>query len=212
MTISVIGAGFGRTGTMSLKLALEQLGFGPCYHMEEVFKNPSHLPVWHEAVDGSPPDWQVFLEGYGSAVDWPSTHFWRELHDTFPGSKVILPLRSAESWWESYSATIMKFLQIVLSDPTNLAYSQSELCRKMIGEQCFGSHYEDRDAAIAAYEKRANDVRDYVSPERLLEYKLGSGWEPICEFLSVPIPASPFPRSNQRDDFFDNFDPKVGTA
>ncbi len=82
----------------------------------------------------------------------------------------------------------------------------------MIGEQCFGSHYEDRDAAIAAYEQRAKDVRAHVSPERLLEYKLGSGWDTICEFLDVPIPASPFPRSKQRDEFFANFDPKAGAA
>lgn len=212
MTLKVIGAGFGRTGTMSLKMALEQLGFGPCYHMEVVFQTPEHLPIWHQAVDGDLPDWNAFLGGFGSAVDWPTTHFWRELYDVSPDSKVILPIRSAESWWDSYSATIMKFLEIVLNDPSNPAHSQSELCRKMIGEQCFGTHYRDREAAIAAYHRRIEDVRAHVAPERLLEYRLGSGWEPICDFLEVPIPNTPFPRSNLRDEFFRNFDPTAAVA
>jgi hypothetical protein len=212
MTLKVIGAGFGRTGTMSLKLALEQLGFGPCYHMEVVFQTPEHLPVWHKAVDGTLPDWNAFLGAFGSVVDWPTTHFWRELYEASPDAKVILPIRSAESWWESYAATIMQFLQIVLQDPSHPAFSQTELCRKMIGEQCFGTHYQDREAAIAAYHRRTEDVRAHVAPDRLLEYQLGSGWAPICEFLGVPIPARTFPRSNQRDEFFKNFDPTAAMA
>ena len=207
MTLKVIGAGFGRTGTMSLKMALEQLGFGPCYHMEVVFQMPEHLPIWHQAVDGNLPDWNDFLGGFGSAVDWPTAHFWRELCDASPDSKVIMPIRSAESWWDSYSETIMQFLKIVLADPSNPAFSQSELCRKMIGEQCFGTHYEDREAAIAAYHQRLEDVRAHVAPDRLLEYQLGSGWDPICNFLGVSVPQAPFPSSNQRDEFFKNFDP-----
>lgn len=212
MTLKVIGAGFGRTGTMSLKLALEQLGFGPCYHMEAVFQTPEHLPVWHQAVDGNLPDWSAFLGDYGSAVDWPTAHFWRELYDASPDAKVILPIRPAESWWDSYSATIMQFMQIALADRSNPAHSQSELCRKMIGEKCFGTHYQDREAAIAAYRRRTHDVRAHVAPERLLEYKLGSGWAPICEFLGVPIPETSFPRTNQRDEFFENFDPSSSVA
>ena len=212
MAISVIGAGFGRTGTMSLKLALEQLGFGPCYHMEEVFKNPQHLPVWHRAVDGDLPDWDSVLGDYGACVDWPTTHFWKQLYDTNAGSKVILPIRPAESWWESYSTTIMRFMHIALQNEGSVVWSQSELCRKMIGEQCFGTHYEDKEAGIAAYHKRLQDVRDHVAPGRLLEYQLGSGWESICDFLKVPVPAAPFPRANQRDEFFKNFDPSEGVA
>lgn len=212
MTLKAIGAGFGRTGTMSLKMALERLGFGPCYHMEIVFQTPEHLPIWHQAVDGNLPDWNDFLGDFGSAVDWPTAHFWRELYDASPEAKVIMPIRSAESWWDSYSETIMQFLKIVLSDPSHPAFSQSDLCRKMIGVQCFGTHYEDRDAAIAAYNKRLDDVRAHVAPDRLLEYRLGTGWVPICDFLGVAVPDTPFPRSNQRDEFFKNFDPDASAA
>lgn len=207
MTISVIGAGFGRTGTMSLKLALEQLGFGPCHHMEEVFANPDQLPVWRQAVDGSHPVWQDFLAGYSACVDWPSAHFWRELYDAFPGSKVILPSRSAESWWESYTATIQEFVTIALAGEPGQIKEQAEMCKVMIGEQCFQSHYADKDAAIAAFDRRACDVKAHVDPSRLLEFGPEMGWQPLSRFLNVPVPASPFPRSNSRKEFFENFDP-----
>lgn len=207
MTISVIGAGFGRTGTMSLKLALEQLGFGRCHHMEDVFANPDQLPVWRRAVDGHPPDWRAFLAEYGACVDWPGAHFWRELYDAFPGARVILPTRSAESWWESYSATITEFLRIALAGGPGLAKKQAEMCKVMIGAQCFRSHYADKEAAIAAYNRRAQEVRAYVHPSRLLEFGPELGWEPLCRFLNVPVPACPFPRSNSRKEFFRNFDP-----
>jgi len=111
MTIAVIGAGFGRTGTMSLKMALEQLGLGPCHHMEEVLANPDQLPHWQAAAAGRPVDWDRAFAGYGSAVDWPSAHYWRQLADHYPKAKVLLSVRPPERWWQSFEATILKVLE-----------------------------------------------------------------------------------------------------
>ena len=108
MGLSVIGAGFGRTGTKSFKIALEQLGFGPCHHMDEVFENPVQLPHWQAAIKGDPVDWEFVLAGYNSCTDYPSAYFWRELSQTCPEAKVVLTMRPAESWWESYAGTIMQ--------------------------------------------------------------------------------------------------------
>ena len=106
MPLSVIGAGFGRTGTMSLKLALDQLGFGPCYHMTEVFKNPKASGYWEAAADGKPIDWEEVFAGYRSTVDWPGATFYKQLADAYPEAKVILTERDAEAWFESTQATI----------------------------------------------------------------------------------------------------------
>lgn len=206
MALSVIGAGFGRTGTMSLKLALEQIGFGPCHHMEEVFARPDQLPIWEAAVAGDLPDWDNFLESYRACVDWPSTHFWREIYEANPGSKVILPQRVAEDWWDSYAVTIMTFVKEGLTHPPGMVQRQSEFCKIMIGEQCFGSHFTDRAAGIAAYRRRAEEVRSCVPADCLLEFNLADGWRPLCDFLDVPVPMGPFPRTNARADFFKNFD------
>ncbi len=135
MTLSVIGAGFGRTGTMSTKLALEILGHGPCHHMEEVFTNPEQLPHWRAAVDGHPVDWDQALAGYHSAIDWPSTHYWRELADYYPDAKILLSVRPAEVWWNSFSDTIAKFLENRDSVPDKYVRSILDMAHKMITEQ-----------------------------------------------------------------------------
>ena len=103
--LKVIGAGFGRTGTYSLKLALEQLGFGPCYHGIEVLRNPSTAQLWIDAADGKP-DWAKIFAGRNSTVDWPSCTFYAELADFYPGARVILTERDPEAWFTSTQNTI----------------------------------------------------------------------------------------------------------
>jgi hypothetical protein len=205
MALKIIGAGFGRTGTKSLKLALEQLGFGPCHHMEEVMTDPAQLPHWQAAVAGEPVDWDAAFAGYNSAVDWPAAHFWRPIADHFEDAKVILTLRDASTWWESFARTIMAALSKPLaeiSDPHFLAINKMVLV--MLGTQAFGSTFDDKDAAIAAYGKHVEDVKAAFPAERLLQLDITDGWQPLCAFLDVAVPDAPFPRANSSREFWDD--------
>ena len=193
MALSVIGAGFGRTGTESMKLALETLGFGPCHHMKEVLANPEQVGPWRSAAQGDPPDWEGLFAGYSSAVDWPAAYFWRELCAYYPDAKMLLTVRSADSWYESMANTILKIVK-ASTDPASLGV-------KLIGEGVFGGRLDDRAHAIAVYEKNNADVQAAFTQERLLTYNIGDGWEPLCRFLGKPVPDMPFPRSNSREQF-----------
>ena len=205
MTLKIIGAGFGRTGTKSLKLALEQLGFGPCHHMEEVMTDPAQLPHWRAAVAGEPVDWDAAFTGYNSAVDWPAAHFWRQLADHFEDARLILTLRDAGSWWESFARTILMALSKPpedIGDPHLLAINKMVLV--MLGTQAFGSTFDDQDAAVAAYDKHVEDVKAAFPAERLLQLDITAGWEPLCDFLNLPVPDAPFPRANSSGEFWDD--------
>ena len=205
MGLKIIGAGFGRTGTKSLKLALEQLGFGPCHHMEEVMSNPKQVPLWQAAINGEAVDWDAAFAGYNSAVDWPAAHFWRQLADHYKDAQLILTLRDADGWWDSYARTIMVAVSKPLEeigDPhmANIIRMVSE----MLGPQAFGSTYDDRDAAIAAYNKHVEAVQTAFPAERLLQLDVTDGWGPLCAFLDVAVPDIPFPRENSSREFWDD--------
>ena len=193
MVLSVIGAGFGRTGTESMKLALEALGKGPCHHMKEVLVDSEQIALWRSAAQGDLPEWEEAFAGYNSAVDWPTAYFWRELSEYYPDAKVLLTVRSADSWYESMTNTIFKTLK-ASTDPASIGL-------KLIGEGVFGGRLDDRAHAIAVYEKNIADVQAAFPQERLLTYHLGEGWEPLCQFLGEPVPNIPFPRSNPREQF-----------
>ncbi len=193
MVLSVIGAGFGRTGTESMKLALEALGKGPCHHMKEVLVDSEQIALWRSAAQGDLPEWEEAFAGYNSAVDWPTAYFWRELSEYYPDAKVLLTVRSADSWYESMTNTIFKTLK-ASTDPASIGL-------KLIGEGVFGGCLDDRAHAIAVYEKNIADVQAAFTQERLLTYHLGEGWEPLCQFLGEPVPNIPFPRSNPREQF-----------
>lgn len=194
MPLTVIGAGFGRTGTLSLKLALEQLGFGPCYHMVEVFKNPKAPGYWEAAADHQPLDWKEVFAGYRATVDWPSASFWRELAQAFPTAKVILTVRDSESWYASTQATIFKR---EFDDPDDPFHS---MVRKTIG-RLFDQRLHDKDKLIEVYERHNETVRRTIPPERLLAYNVADGWAPLCGFLGVPEPDAPMPKLNSSEDF-----------
>ena len=193
MALSLIGAGFGRTGTMSMKSALEMLGFGPCHHMVEVNNNDAQLAIWRAIAADESRDWDSAFAGYGAAVDWPSAFYWRELSDYYPQAKVLLTVRSAESWYASITKTI--FLSIAATtDPASVAV-------KLIRKRVFGEVLDDKAHAIAIYERNIADVQAAFSADRLLTYTIGDGWEPLCRFLEIPIPDEPFPRTNSSDEF-----------
>lgn len=199
MTLRVIGAGMGRTGTHSLKLALEQLLGGPCYHMRELFDHPEHIPAWHAAAEGDMPDWDKLFTGYAAAVDWPAAAFWPELMEAYPDALVILSVRDAEGWWQSASQTIF---------PSSRAFGEQnedgrrwfEMVVAMMNSR-FTPDLENREAAIAAYEANNQRARELVPPSRLLEWTASEGWAPICEALGLPIPDEPFPLTNTRQEW-----------
>lgn len=193
MTLRVVGAGLGRTGTLSLKVALERLFGGPCYHMAEVFARPEHVPAWHDAARGQMPDWKRLLGGYHAAVDWPASAFWPELMEAFPDALVVLSVRDADAWWRSANGTI--FPTIDRADGP---------WRAMI-EELFATRFtaalEDRDACVGAFERHNAEVRRRVPASRLLEWRASDGWEPLCAALGVPVPDDPFPRVNTTEEF-----------
>ena len=192
MGLSVIGAGFGRTGTESMKLASETLGLGPCHHMKEVMANPGQTALWRAAARGEVPDWDAAFAGYRSAVDWPAANFWRQLSAYYPDAKILLTVRSAESWYESMSNTILKLLESS-TDPDSVGL-------RMIGEGVFGGRLDDRAHAMAVYERNNAEVQAALPGERLLTHHLGDGWQSLCRFLDKPIPEVPFPRTNSTAD------------
>jgi len=202
MALKVIGAGFGRTGTLSLKLALEELGFGPCHHMAEVFAHPETVPVWHEAALGRPVDWDALFEGFQAMVDWPGCAFWRELAIRYPEAKVLLTVRDADHWWESASSTIFKAMEMGLKADDPFLRSHSEMAHLLIREGTFNGSF-DRDVCVAEFERHVAWVKATVPPERLIVYEVGSGWEPLCEGLGVPVPSTPYPKVNSREQFWD---------
>lgn len=201
MALSVLGAGFGRTGTLSLKLALERLGLGPCYHMAEVFAHPEHVPRWQDAAEGRPVDWDTLLGGYPAAVDWPVCHFWRELADRYPEAGVLLTVRDPDRWYESVRDTIYRVLCAELPADPPLLRAQQAMARRIVLDRTFAGRFEDRDHAIRVYEEHNRAVRRAVPAPRLLDYEVSQGWEPLCRFLGRPVPDEPFPRVNSKDEF-----------
>jgi hypothetical protein len=198
MTLRVVGAGLGRTGTLSLKLALERLLGAPCYHMTEVFAHPEHVSLWHAAARGEPVDWYALFAGYAAAVDWPVGSFWPEVSEAFPEARIVLSTRSAESWWQSASQTIFPVSARAAGTPWHAMWT--ELARNR-----FTTRLDDRAAAIAAYERHNADVRARASKARLLEWTAKDGWEPLCRALGVPVPDEPFPHANSTEEFLGRF-------
>lgn len=196
MTLKVIGAGFGRTGTLSFKAALEELGFGPCYHMHEVKNNEGHTQAWHHAVDHDDTDWQRLLAGYQAAVDWPACYFWRQLIAAFPAAKVILTVRDGDRWYDSISQTILPALQAPPTNPDRHAMGQA-----VIMNGTFAGRLDERAYAIEVFERHIADVQASVPPDNLLTYEMAEGWPPLCDYLSVPIPRNEFPRVNSTAEF-----------
>ena len=200
MTLSVIGAGFGRTGTTSVKAALEHLGFGPCYHMAEVRDHPEHVARWVDAIEGRPVDWDAHLAGYRSTLDWPACSFWAELAVHHPAAKVLLTVRDPDAWYESVMATgykIMVRLQELADErgevePLNLLVHRGQLL----------DVFPDRDRAIDLFLRHNAVVTATVPPERLLVFDVAQGWEPLCEFLGVAVPDAPFPSRNDPREFW----------
>jgi len=206
--MKVIGAGFGRTGTMSLKVALETLGFGPCYHMTEVFKHPEHTGFWISAWRGEPADWDGVIGEYEAAVDWPACTFYKELMKSYSDAKVILSVRDPERWYESVRNTIFELSVVIPRHPIyRIGYKlvsffvfrgsgNVDLAGEIIWQGTFDGRFEDKAYAIEVFERHNAEVQRRVPEGRLLVYDVKAGWGPLCEFLGVEEPDEPFPRTN----------------
>ena len=197
MTLAVIGAGLSRTGTFTLKLALEALGMGPCYHMAELAAHKGRAAQWLQVMRGGTPDWNDVYAGYGAAVDLPTCIHYRELAAHFPSARFVLTIRDAESWCDSFQATIF-------ADSARRRGTADPLTEVMahVARRCFADRF-DRQGLVAGYDRHNELVRRTIPADRLLVFRVTEGWGPLCRFLGKQIPRRPFPRSNDRAAFND---------
>lgn len=219
--LQVIGVGYGRTGTASMKVALERLGFAPCCHMTEVMEQPELVRRWRRVADGSR-DWESVLGNYRATVDWPGAAYWRELVDAYPDAKVVLTIRDPQRWYQSAVNTILKFpmrrrnlAERLLFAVVRWAYPSSAqvplLLDRVLWNRVFDGRpfngrsfpdgVPDQEYAIGSFTRHNDEVKAYVPPDRLLVFSVAEGWEPLCAFLGVPVPDEPFPRLNETDAF-----------
>jgi hypothetical protein len=194
MALKIIGAGMGRTGTASLKVALEALNMGHCYHMTEVLKNPEYTQYWINAAEGNA-DWDKIYRGYSATVDNPGCNYWKELSAYYPDAKVILTTRDANKWFDSTNETIhsVEFARFMKNSPFG------EMVQKTMWDR-MENRMQDREYMVEFFNKRTAEIIDSIDAERLLVYKVSDGWAPLCEFLDVPVPNLEYPRINSRNE------------
>jgi hypothetical protein len=195
--LQVIGAGLGRTGTTSLKTALEDLLGGPCYHMLEVRERPDDPDVWGDAYGGRSPDWHSFFQDYQATIDWPAAPFWLELSEAFPDAIILLSVRDPDAWWASASTTIFPALATYFAPDA----PDDGWTRMGVGMMTsFTPNWRNEDAAKSAFVAYNDAVRASAPPERLVEWQTSDGWEPICAALGLAVPTRPFPHLNTAAD------------
>ncbi len=202
MTLELIGAGYGRTGTTSMKAALAVLGLSRCYHMDEIRKHPDHVPFWLAASRGEPVNWEQFLGDYDATLDWPACDHWRALAYRYPSAKVLLTVRDPDAWYESVMATGYGILKKLHSEALERDDKPGQQGANLIMEGRMLEIFPDRSQAIAAFEEHNASVVAGVEADRLLVFEASQGWEPLCAFLGVDVPAIPYPSENSKQAFW----------
>lgn len=203
MALKVIGAGFGRTGTMSMKAALQKLGYNKCHHMLEVMPSAKQVDLWHAISQGGAPDWDAIFKGFQASVDFPSSVFYKQLADYYPDAKIVLTVRDFDKWYESASDTIYEISQVfpawtqLLPRPRKI----KEMADGIIWDTLFDGRFEDRAHTEKVYNDHIAAVKAAIPPERLLVIEVKEGWEPLCKFLDHDVPDEPFPRVNDTAEF-----------
>ncbi|MFD0686098.1 sulfotransferase family protein [Actinomadura fibrosa] len=211
--MEVIGAGFGRTGTASLRAALETLGFAPCYHMSVVIQEPFRVRQWLDVAEGRGPGWDEVFAGFPAAVDWPAASYWRELAAHYPDAKVILTVRDPARWYDSVAGTIFASALAERRPPplrrriTRWLVERRapdfalypRMAKATVMDRVFDGRVGDRAHVLAVFERHIAEVKAEIPPERLLVLDVRDGWEPLCAFLGVPVPDEPFPEVNERE-------------
>ena len=203
MALEIVGAGFGRTGTRSLKQALEQLGYRRTHHMEEVAASRFQIDKWLDVVRGGDPDWEAIFNGYNASVDFPSATYYRKLLKQYPEAKVILTVRDTDKWYRSTEETIWALSRqmpqwLALIPPVR---DFVEVVDGTVWDRIFDGRFDDETFAKRVYNDYNNQVRHDVPDDRLLVFDVADGWEPLCSFLGKPIPDAPFPHRNDRAAF-----------
>jgi hypothetical protein len=205
MGLEIIGAGFGRTGTTSLRGALEQLGYGRCYHWHTLTTRSHQVRIWQKIIDGQKPDWDRVFAGYNATVDWPGCTYYQQLAEAYPQAKVILTVRDPDSWYASATSTIYRARKTAWARSLSLAPQRLRayvtLLDTLVWDGTFNGRFEDKQYALEVFNRHNEEVQATIDPERLLVYNVKEGWEPLCRFLGVPVPETPFPRLNDRRSF-----------
>jgi hypothetical protein len=197
--MKLIGAGFGRTGTMSIKKALEQLGCGPCYHMKIALFRYDHLRFFLRAWRGKKVNWKRFYRRYNSAVDWPTCSFYKQLMAEYPDARVLLNVREPEDWYDSMKETINTIVPVF---PWWFPRIMTTIHDEIIWNGNLQGAFNDREKTIEVYKAWIEEVKAAVPPEKLLVFNVKEGWKPLCDFLGVPVPEDrPFPKKNDRKSF-----------
>lgn len=202
MSVQVIAPGFGRTGTTSLTKALEILGFGPAYQMQEIlYRRPSHVSLWRDAAAGKP-EWKRIFNGYGSITDFPACSFYKEIMLTYPDAKIVLTERDFDSWYNSASNTIYKMQNSFFGIAKYIIRPNLlKMVNETVWDRVFKGKFQDKDFARSIYLEFIEDVKNHVPSDRLLLFSVKEGWEPLCKFLQVEIPSCEFPHLNDNAQF-----------
>jgi hypothetical protein len=205
MSLTIVGAGLGRTGTSSLQEALVIVLNGPVFHMGEVFADLDSVSTWHAAIDGAPTDWNSLLAGYRATLDWPAVTCWRDIAAANPDALVLLSTRSdAEEWWNSVSKTLFAVLGRDFPPHLRPMRAMNEAMFERLTPR-----WRDRDAAMMAYDTHNAAVRAEVPGDRLIDWQPRDGWDPICSALDIPVPNIAFPHANTSDDFQRSVDERL---
>jgi Sulfotransferase domain len=205
--VKVIGAGFGRTGTMSLKAALERLGANPCFHMIDIIRDPSNLHYWQAAAEGEKVDWKEALAGWEGSVDWPGCTFYKEHMETWPDAPVLLSVRDPESWYKSVANSIHAAKEMAmrgeLEPPEENPPSPEvmQMINGLIWNGTFHGRFEEKDYALKVFNDHIEEVKRTVPPERLVIYDIKQGWGPLAEMMGVDVPDEEFPHLNDTESF-----------
>ena len=211
--MKMIGVGFGRSGTMSIKQAFEDLGAGQCFHMIDLIRNPDKVGPWHDATIKGDVDFDAMFDGFDATIDWPGCTFWRELIDAYPDAPVLLNYRDFDGWYRSMKNTIYDIRKTAMrgelkQDANRPAPSPQlwEVIGTLVWQRDLDGHFEDFEENIdvvrGIYERRIEMLREEIPSDRLVEFELGvSGWPEICGILGVPEPERDFPHAHETDEF-----------
>jgi hypothetical protein len=216
--VQVIGAGFGRTGTWSLKAALEQIGFGPAFHMIDLMPHPDRAPMFLAALNGEDVDWNVVFDGYRSTVDWPGCTWWEEMAETWPEAPILLSVRDPEAWYRSTINSIHEAKEMALRGELQGNTEEApdpavmQMINGLIWNGTFKGRFTDKEFALEVFRRHNEDVKSKVPADRLLVYEIKQGWGPLCDFLGVEVPDEPMPHLNDTDSFRNMFGMPALTA
>jgi len=208
--MKLIGAGLPRTGTLTQKVALEMLGFGPCYHMVNVLGDLGLVQPWAEALAGNA-DWPTIFDGFHSTVDWPAGFFYRELLEVYPDAKVLLSVRDPATWEKSmrdtvwsvyYGSSLMCHISqaAAVVDPPWQSYLDLMTGLLWEGRGTLADGHDQPAGMIDAMRRHTEAVKRHVPAEQLLIWDPGDGWEPLCAFLGGRLSGdAPPPPQRQPD-------------